>query len=168
LIAKYDKWIDPVVIAGVTYQNDISGSRFNDVSKNQFNIGASYTIPAPDTFGELALSGNYAYRSSFTTQNEINTPKCTVDGAPATAIYANCYNAAGVVPGYGVANARLAWDNALNSGIDVAAFVNNVTDKYYSRAAITALSTLGFFATAIGEPRMYGVEVRIPLGSMRR
>lgn len=168
LIAKYDEWFDPVVIAGVTYLNDISGSRFNDVSKNQFNIGGSYTLPTADGFGDLTLSGNYAYRAGFTTQNEINTPKCTVDGAPATAIYANCYNAAGVVPGYGIANARLAWNKILGTDIEAAVFVNNLTDKYYSRAAITALSTLGFFATAIGEPRMFGVEVKVPFGGMRR
>ena len=168
LIAKYDEWFDPVVFGGVTYLNDISGSRFNDVSKHQLNLGASYTLPASDDFGDLTLSANYSYRSGFTTQNEINTPKCSVDGAPATAFYANCYNSAGVVPGYGIANARLAWDNLLNSGIDAAVFVNNLTNKYYSRAAITALSTLGFFATAIGEPRMFGIEVKVPFGGMRR
>ena len=168
LEAKYDEWFDPVVIGGVVYQNDISGSRFNDVSKHQLNLGASYELPTSDDFGDLTLSANYSYRSGFTTMNEINTPKCTVDGAPATAFYANCYNSAGVVPGYGIANARVAWDNLLNSGIDAAVFVNNLTDNYYSRAAITALSTLGFFATAIGEPRMFGIEVKVPFGGMRR
>lgn len=168
LQAKYDEWFDPVVIAGVVYQNDISGSRFNDVSKHQLNLGASYELPTPDDFGDLTISANYSYRSGFTTMNEINTPKCTVDGAPATAFYANCYNSAGVVPGYGIANARLAWDNLLDSGIDAAVFVNNLTNNYYSRAAITALSTLGFFATAIGEPRMFGIEVKVPFGGMRR
>src|SRR5690606_28978571 len=80
----------------------------------------------------------------------------TVDGAPANVIYTNCYNAAGVVPGYGIVNARVSWENVANQGFDLSLFVNNVTDKYYSRAAITALSTLDIFATAIGEPRMWG------------
>jgi len=163
----YDKWIDPVTIAGVVYQNDISGSRFNDVSRHQVTLAARYDVPIGDDMGDLSIGANYAYRSSFTTQNEINTPKCTVDGAPANAIYTNCYNAAGVVPGYGLINARISWENVANQGFDLALFVNNVTDKYYSRAAITALSTLGIFATAIGEPRMFGVELKVPFGASR-
>lgn len=165
LVPKYDKWIDLVNVGGVIYSNDISGSRFNDVSKHQITLAARYEIPVGENSGKVTIGANYAYRSSFTTQNEINTPKCTVDGAPANIIYNNCYNAEGVVPGYGIVNARVSWENVANQGFDLSLFVNNVTDKYYSRAAITALSTLGIFGTAIGEPRMWGVELRVPFGS---
>ncbi|MBB5708158.1 TonB-dependent receptor [Sphingopyxis panaciterrulae] len=164
---KYDRWIDPVNVGGIIYNNDISGSRFNDVSRHQITLAARYEVPVGENLGKVAIGANYSYRSSFTTQNEINTPKCTVDGAPANVIYTNCYNAAGVVPGYGIVNARVSWENVANQGFDLSLFVNNVTDKYYSRAAITALSTLGIFATAIGEPRMWGVELRVPFGGER-
>jgi len=167
LVPKYDKWIDLVNVGGVIYNNDISGSRFNDVSKHQITLAARYEVPVGENMGKVAIGANYSYRSSFTTQNEINTPKCTVDGAPANVIYTNCYNAAGIVPGYGITNARISWENVANQGFDLSLFVNNLTDKYYSRAAITALSTLGIFATAIGEPRMWGVELRVPFGGER-
>ncbi len=170
IIYKYDNWINKVVVLGATYDHDISSSRPNDISKNQISLSATYDVPL-DENGVLSFNANYSYRSSFTTQNEVNPTNCIITGAPTTNnanISPDCLNRAGIIPGYDLINARLTWENALGKGVDASVFVNNVTNNFYYANGITALSTLGIFAVGIGPPRMWGVELRVPWGGMRR
>jgi iron complex outermembrane receptor protein len=153
----YNRFFDTVVVGGVDYQQDVSDSIFNEVSKHQLYAALTYDIPLGPRVGDLALTANYSYRSSFSTFNEINTANCTT---PAGTTYAPCYNRAGIIPGNSVVNARVDWTNVLNSGLDVGVFVNNVFDEYYQINAVNVLSSLGFFATGIGAPRTWGVQVR--------
>lgn len=169
IIYKYDRWINKVVVLGATYDHDISSSRPNDISKNQVSLSATYDLPL-DGNGVLSFNANYSYRSSFTTQNEVNPTNCIITGAPTTNnanISPDCLNRAGIIPGYDLINTRVTWENVLGKGFDASVFVNNVTNNFYYANGITALSTLGIFAVGIGPPRMWGVELRVPFGGMR-
>ena len=166
---KYDNWINNYVVAGVSYATDISSSRANDISKHQLSLSATYDVPLADD-GVLSFNANYSYRSSFTTQNEVNPTNCLIPGAPAANngnFNVDCYNSAGVVPGYDLTNARVTWENVMGKGFDASVFVNNLTNNFYYANGITALSSLGIFAVGIGPPRMWGVELKVPFGGMR-
>lgn len=62
-------------------------------------------------------------------------------------------------PAYSLVNARASLDDIGGSGFHAAAFVNNLLDERYRIGTLSLLSSLGFTASAYGEPRMYGIEV---------
>ena len=54
---------------------------------------------------------------------------------------------------------RLNWQN--NEGdLNVAAYIKNLTDERYFIGAVATGDSIGTFTQAIGEPRMYGIEIR--------
>jgi len=160
--AGYGKWIDQYPAGNIAGQPalsvDISDSRFAFVPKHQFNASLSYDLPISHSAGKLTIIGSVSGISNFQTQ-EINTSNCGPDGA-----YGPCLLHAGQLPGYTTGNIRLDWRNFMGRGFDVAAFVTNVTDKYYKTDAIGALH-LGYQSVGIGAPRMFGGEIRIPFGA---
>ncbi|MBB3859322.1 iron complex outermembrane receptor protein [Novosphingobium hassiacum] len=167
---KYDQFTDNFrePSSGVIYPIDISDSEFTSVSKHMVNVGARYTIPVAGDKGEIALSGNYYYRSSFYNGADINTAQCTVPGNPnPAAVYTNCYNRASRLPGYGLFNARMEWRDTMGLGIDTALFVSNLTNKFYYSNAISTLGTLGGLAASFGQPRMFGGSVTVHFGGHR-
>jgi iron complex outermembrane recepter protein len=67
--------------------------------------------------------------------------------------------------GYGLAGMDLHWDSILRSPVDVSAFVTNLTDKlYYNNLTQIYATTFGMASRYLGEPRMYGVRVRVRFG----
>ena len=71
----------------------------------------------------------------------------------------------GTEPAYDLLNLKLAWANIFNSGVGVAAFCNNVTDKLYRIGVISLQSTgVGFTCDLFGDPRTYGMEVNYKFG----
>jgi iron complex outermembrane recepter protein len=172
---KYDSFTDtyaetnpayiPAGVKAVYYPVDVSDSQFILVSKNTVNLDVSYSMPVAESVGKPKVSANYYYRTSFFTTTDINTPNCKVPGDPNPgAIYVNCYNHAGLLPGYGLLNLRFDWANVLNRHFNLDIFVDNVTDKYYFTNAFNALSALGSITAQIGPPRMFGVGITVPFG----
>jgi iron complex outermembrane receptor protein len=164
----YDSFKDNLLVAGVAFPVDVSDSHFVNISTNQVNLRAAYTLPTPPDMGEITGSANYSYRSKSWQFNEINTANCTANGTlPAGVTYIPCFNHNGVLPGYGLVNLRIDWTNVYKKGFDLALFVNNVADKYYFLYGVNALggNGQGNFYGAVGAPRMFGVELRVPFGS---
>ena len=48
----------------------------------------------------------------------------------------------------------------MDSGLDITAYVKNVSDEEYTLGGIQLYPTFGLTTKAFGEPRTYGVEVR--------
>lgn len=74
----------------------------------------------------------------------------------------------GAVPAqgaYGVANARLAFENTGRHGYTVAVWIKNLTDRQYLAYALNQKDAdtglLGFDYALVGEPRTYGVEATL-------
>jgi iron complex outermembrane receptor protein len=64
-------------------------------------------------------------------------------------------------PAYSLVNLRAEWNRVFGSNVDLAAFVNNATDKEYVVDGVIALnSQLGYSVHAFGPPRTWGVELR--------
>lgn len=68
-------------------------------------------------------------------------------------------------PGYGLLNLRMELREVGGSGLDIALFANNVTNKTYLLGGIPLAGALGFESALYGEPRMYGVSFKYRLGS---
>jgi len=164
---KYDRFTDQYLepTNGVVYPVDVSDSDFILTSRHSLNANMSYTLPVTNSVGIPTLSVNYYYRTKFATTSDINTAHCSVPGDPnPAALYANCFNHSGKLPGYGLLNMRFEWENFMGHGVDVAIFVNNVTNKYYFPNALNALGALGALSAQIGPPRMFGGSVTVPFG----
>jgi iron complex outermembrane receptor protein len=164
---KYDNFTDLVIDHGVAYPINVADSTFILASRNSFNLGARYTLPVNDRFGDVNVHANYTYRSSFYTTSDINTANCYAPGDPNVppALYANCLNHLGKLPGYGLLNLRADWANVFGLGVDVALFIDNATNAYYFPGANNVYSALGAMAVFVGPPRMFGFELRVPFGA---
>ena len=134
--AEYDDYL----VGGV----DLSDLPFVFTPKHQFNIGASLTLPIPETLGELILRGSYSWQDR---------------------IYAGDTNAmqpSSFIDSYGILGARLDWENVLDSkNVDLSVFATNLTNKTYRIAAIQQYNASGYTTAIYGEPRMYGASLRV-------
>src|SRR3546814_1608180 len=63
------------------------------------------------------------------------------------------------IPSYHVVNAKLDWNKALGSPIDVSLYVRNLFDKDYIVAPGVATEGLGYFSAVYADPRTYGIRV---------
>jgi iron complex outermembrane receptor protein len=94
--------------------------------------------------GELALRGEVFAQSSFFYSNLANTI------LPNTKIR-----------GYALVNARAEWNKALGTKIDLAAFVNNLTQRHYAVGGFPLGAVTGSNGTLPGTPRMFGIEASV-------
>ncbi|RYE60814.1 MAG: TonB-dependent receptor, partial [Oxalobacteraceae bacterium] len=69
------------------------------------------------------------------------------------------------IPTYSLLNLNAAWRNVAGSGIDVAAFATNITNRKYRVNYGEGLESNGIVDFLYGQPRMYGVRVRYNFGS---
>jgi iron complex outermembrane recepter protein len=103
---------------------------------------AAATFPLSGNMGEVGLRGDLYAQSSQYFSNAADSI------APGTKL-----------PGYALLNARLEWNEIAGSGISAAAYVRNLTKEKYFVGGMTLAAALGHNAAAVGEPRMYGLEL---------
>ncbi|TGD71352.1 hypothetical protein E4634_18955 [Mangrovimicrobium sediminis] len=60
---------------------------------------------------------------------------------------------------YELLNARLDWRGIFGTGLSAALWARNLTDEEYFVGGMALASSLGHNAAAVGEPRMYGLEL---------
>ncbi|ALR20385.1 TonB-dependent receptor [Sphingobium baderi] len=112
---------------------DRSGEPFIEVSKYNVSVSGQYELATG--FGKVRIGGDYSYRTKFYF-------------APQDTIFQK---------GYGLANAQVAVDLNAIPGLEVSAYVRNLTDKYYN-IYMLQLPALGFASVTPGEPRTYGAK----------
>lgn len=122
---------------------DLSGRPFRATARNKFAINASYAADLGGA-GELVLSGNYTWQDEITF---VEVPDVTGSFRPQEA--------------YGLVNARLDWNNVLGSGFDIGLVGRNLTNRFYIIGLSDLSSSQGVVSATPGEPRTYGVELRV-------
>ena len=128
--AKYKEFFDAAL-----------GDRTNEpfaLPKKTYSISGAYVIPMGT--GNLRLAADYNWRSK-------------VAFAP-VAIFRDTVTQ----KAYGLLNGRVSY-NVEDMGLEVAAFVKNVTAKKYYVATGTFDNSLGYDIMFVGPPRTYGVQV---------
>jgi iron complex outermembrane receptor protein len=138
LHTKYDRF------AANSLQADATGNRFAQAPSWTANVSATFHQDIGPT--ELVANANYAYLSSVTfTDTNVGNP------------YA-------FQKGYGLLDIRADLRHVAGSRIDVGAYVKNLTNKIYAVNISDQSSSLGYVSTIYGDPRTYGVDVRINFG----
>jgi iron complex outermembrane receptor protein len=114
--------------------------------KNKLSAYGTYRFPVPDELGNISLSANFTYTSSFLVT--------AANPAP--------YD---IVGAYGLLGANLHWDSILRSPVDGELFATNLTNRFYYNNVTQLYTTpFGLQGGYPGEPRMYGVRVLIHFG----
>lgn len=151
--AKYTRWIgaDPYGFAPPGTNIDLSNNPFQNAPKHKVNLNATYDIPLAGDQGTVSITGQFTYQSkSF--------------GLTAAYRYIEIYGEGGrnasTIDGYGLANARIDWQDAFGvENVTASAFVRNIFDKTYQTSASALNNTLGFSTKQFGEPRVIGASV---------
>jgi len=135
-----DAGIDPYTgLANTAARYALVGS-----AENTVNVNANWRLPLPTDIGDVSVNASWSW------QGESHLVDSDVEGTE---------------PAYDLLNVKLAWDNIFSSGVGVAAFCNNVTDKLYRVGAISLQSTgVGYTGDLFGDPRTYGMEVNYKFG----
>ncbi len=111
----------------------------------KFGINGRIDLPVGEEIGKLSLSADYSWQTKVNT-NETNPRFITT------------------YPSYGLLGARLELADIAGSGVDFALFGSNLTNKTYILGGYPLTSTMGFEAAYYGEPRTYGMSVKVRFG----
>jgi iron complex outermembrane receptor protein len=113
--------------------------------KNKGTVSGTYHLPIRDDFGNVSLSANFTYTSGQLI-SQIAAPFDSTSP-------------------YGLLGANLHWDNIMRSTVDAELFGTNLANRlYYNNLTQVFATPFGFAAGYLGEPRMYGIRVRIRFG----
>jgi iron complex outermembrane receptor protein len=122
---------------------EIAPGVFKDVrptfaSKQQADLGLTYTVPTNVGGGKLSINADLAYSSSF---------------------FDNLRNfTSEELSGRTLANAAINWTGA-KPGLRFGAYIKNIADKRYPIVGFDSSPNCGCSIEAYGMPRMYGVTV---------
>jgi iron complex outermembrane receptor protein len=124
----------------------LQGSAFPYTPRNKFTVGASYDCEL-GAIGTLILSANYTYQSAFSTA-QTNLSRVAF------------------LPGYSYVNAEADLTNIGGRPIDIALFVDNLTNNTYATGLADFYngSTIGTVSYTFAPPRMFGVRLRYKFG----
>jgi iron complex outermembrane receptor protein len=122
----------------------IKDRQFQNQPQWKYGLSASFDLPMSDDMGSLNLSANWSWQDKTNTLNVVGLVPTN--------------------PSYGLLGARIEWSDISKSGIDLALFGTNLTDKDYVLGGYP-ISALGMHSSFYGEPRMYGGSLKIHFGS---
>jgi iron complex outermembrane receptor protein len=110
--------------------------------KHKASATATYNFSLPPEIGTVALAATYSYTDE---------------------ILVSSTSTLGILPSYELVNLNLNWNSIAGSRVDAALFATNIAnERYYTH--VNDQGTSGFVSHFLGEPRMYGVRVRVRFG----
>jgi iron complex outermembrane recepter protein len=108
-----------------------------------YNLSADYVYPDKILGSEVSLNVNYKHSDKFV---------ATAGGVEA--------------PDFDVWDARLTFSDVAGSGVDVSAYIKNITNNYYAAYVSSgAPQSLGEVSWNVAQPRLYGVSVKYTFGN---
>ena len=148
-ISGFYTFLNPYFTSNTIDGVDYSHSPVAEVVKHKVSGTVRYLLGLPDSIGDASVSTTYAWQSSQTG---------VLNLIPLGASNPDPFQ--GLLPAYGVLNARADWRNVMGHPVDLSAFCDNLTNKTYLTLMNDAW-TLGEDVGQYGPPRMYGVSVRV-------
>jgi iron complex outermembrane receptor protein len=117
--------------------------------RHKFTVGANYMLPLDPSAGRLTVGVAVTYRSS-----ELSNYISRANPDPTIARFST-------LPSLTLVDLSANWTKVAGSSLDISLFATNVTGKkYYSYVAGLGSSQLGFEVATVGEPRMFGGNVK--------
>jgi iron complex outermembrane receptor protein len=124
--------------------------------RNKVTITGTYTLPLDPRIGRVSFAATFTH-----TDKQIST--FDYYGALGAATRAALGADYGTLAPRNLVNLNASWNAVAGSPIDLAAFATNVTNKKYY-AFVPGLDSSGAEFAVLGEPRMYGVRLRVRFG----
>jgi iron complex outermembrane recepter protein len=134
--------LDPNLIAFLRAGNQSVPSTIviSQQPKWTYNLDATYVFPDKVLGGTLTATVNYKHSGMFYSPNIF-------------------------VPAYDVVDSRVTLGDIAGSGLDVAFYVNNLTDEHYFIGGVSGSpATFGEKSYFLARPRSYGVSLRYQFG----
>jgi iron complex outermembrane receptor protein len=129
----------------ITYPTSVGGP-LPYSPKNKGSAYVTYRLPVPESEGNVSLGAVFTYTSGLQVAAPEDDPLAHISP-------------------YGLLNVNLAWNAVAGSPVDVEMFSTNITDRlYYNNVTQLFNTPLGVDSRFIGEPRMYGLKVRVHFG----
>ena len=125
---------------------DLSDSRFPNSPTHQLTVTPRVSLPVPEKDGQVSVLANVFYQSLIAF-DPANRPNVSTRGA--------------LGPAYTRIDLRAEWAKVMGTGVSVAGYVRNVTNKDYIVGSDNQLPTFGTVTYLYGEPRTYGIELRL-------
>jgi iron complex outermembrane receptor protein len=119
--------------------------------KFRITLTGTLNLPVPDTWGDLSVAATFTHtdRLYVTSADGYSGPLLPdANHTPATDL----------------TNLNLNWNSVGRQPIDLSFFVTNVFDKKYVAATVGGWNSLGFKSVLLGQPRMYGLRLRLSFG----
>jgi iron complex outermembrane recepter protein len=135
-------------VGGVLETVDRSGEPVPQAPKYTLSFGATQTVPVG--FGKFAFHADYSYRAPV-----VYTWETPAANRPDIVAW-NIQNQLGVIPGYGLVNARVAL-TLDQPNVEIAVWGRNLGNKEYYVQQFDSYAGLGTSENFQGDPRTYGV-----------
>jgi iron complex outermembrane receptor protein len=150
---KFTKFSRLAQVAGPYFNQIVDATRtpFPGAPKNTVGAAIRWTLPTPESMGVMAISADYYYQSSMFTQSG------DLDYTTLLPYYRG-----GLIPGYGIAGARVEWNNIMTKPVDAAFYVKNLTGKkyyYYGLDLLNPAFALGTTVRYMGVPRTWSFKL---------
>ncbi len=152
--ASYDRFVLPLAVSVDPFGNqtligtaDHAGNPFAYTPRNKLGLSGRFHIPIDPAWGSPTFSAQWYTQSRvwFSDLSDLEP-----DASQKS---------------YDLVNLRLDWDNFAGSPFDLALFDTNATNETYKVGANALEHLTGTTASIYGEPRMYGVELRVRFGA---
>ena len=122
----------------------LAGGPLSMTPKHKGTLNGTYTLPLPDSIGQVSVGATYSYQSSF-------------------------YNTSSAAPGFTTLpsqknlNLYVNWESIAKQPIDLELFATNVTNEHYF--LVTIGGSFGFDSAYLNQPLMYGARLRYRFGA---
>lgn len=137
------------------------GYPLNNTPKNKFSITGTYTLPIDERIGRISVGATFSHSDSVLSTASYVIPVAVNNPIiPATVTGSNL----GIVPSLDLLNMNLNWASVGGLPVDLAFFVTNLTNKKYETAVYGGIGAFGYDSRSLGEPRMYGVRLKVRFG----
>ncbi|MGE3690411.1 MAG: TonB-dependent receptor [Novosphingobium sp.] len=122
--------------------------------KNRVTITGTYTLPLPESIGRISLGATFTHTDEQFSNH---------GGDAAFAAGRIPFNPS-ITPPTDLLTLNLNWKDVGGKPIDLSLFATNVTNQKYYVASANGLSSLGAEFVFLGEPRMFGMRVKVRFG----
>ncbi|MBU6269009.1 MAG: TonB-dependent receptor, partial [Sphingomonadales bacterium] len=130
-----------------------AGSPFTLAPKHKLTATGTWTLPLPESIGKIAASLTMVY-----TGEQIANGSVPAYFGTGTSILAL---GGGYLPARTLLNVNVNWNHVAGSPVDASFFATNVTNKVYATNTGGGWNSSGIGDLNIGEPRMYGVKLKV-------
>jgi len=122
------------------------GSPLSLSPKNRVSVTGNYVLPLDESLGKVSFGATYTHTDSQFSASPSVSPL-------------------GHLPATDLLNLNFNWNSIAGGPVDLSVFATNVTNEKYWIYQAGGYTATGFESVIVGQPRMYGLRVRVKFGA---